>query len=586
MLLEVKPTPLYRQKQRVDLRNEKVLTLVGENGCGKSAILEKVFESRLHQEEGNFISFSSGQNERYSDIFDTHLKKSKRFLIENYRTDQNSLNAFNFDKKWARLLIFFATALKPQGNVRKFFTDRGYVDVSTDGLNNDLTSKLNFSIRVPKDYVLRHTNDLNIEALNPEHLSFRQTIVHQLLEKLILSFISDYDFEIALKKSQFSLNASDVFTIFDNDVNAIFTFLGYACYKEKFLDINTTKLYLKNSLELKQLSDGEFQLLNIFAIIDLFDTDNTFFLFDEIDSHLHYLNTKRLWKVLSKIRGKVLTTTHSADSIIQNELHQIRLVNKGKIETKTLANDILSRLDTLSANQNLKLSVASKIKYIALIEDQFDWEVFKLLASKKVLDYDPSVLDKIQIVKCSAGYEDHTHTFGNSKIDWVDKFIEFNGKKDFVTKRIFMICDRDNLPVEGILQDLKVKGRGRIELNKGKKGTKVAFLLSWKRREIENYLLSYTMLQANGKLEELNSLLPVDHQIKENNSCDNASVQRLDVKKVLQPLYIMDGVETITVDERGVDFDKVKSVIDQIPASEISDDISSMYNLIKKETSN
>ena len=44
-----------------------------------------------------------------------------------------------------------------------------------------------------------------------------------------------------------------------------------------------SKLLIKNDLEFQQLSDGEYQLLSIYALIDLFDEVDTVFLLDEVD---------------------------------------------------------------------------------------------------------------------------------------------------------------------------------------------------------------------------------------------------------------------------------------------------------------
>ena len=67
MELNLAPNPLHPQVQT--LRIDKVATLIGENGSGKSSILLSVFEQRLagrDHEQLKVVCFSSGQNENYS----------------------------------------------------------------------------------------------------------------------------------------------------------------------------------------------------------------------------------------------------------------------------------------------------------------------------------------------------------------------------------------------------------------------------------------------------------------------------------------------------------------------------------------
>lgn len=190
-------------------------------------------------------------------------------------------------------------------------------------------------------------------------------------------------------------------------------------------------------------------------------------------------------------------------------------------------------------------------------------------------------MQQIHYIKCSAGFNSYADRFGNSKLDWVDSFKKHH--KEPFTKSIFLICDRDNLSVNdvldnGLVTDSEATGRRkRIQL----KGNKYAYLMSWKRREIENYLLSHTMLSAHGKLEEINQNIAPVNQLQEGNPGDNDDVRNLDVKTMLQPLYLKDGLAFVPTDESGVDYNKLSAIIAEIPENEISNDIVNIYNFIK-----
>ena len=96
MKLNLTPNTLYQQAQT--LRIDKVATLIGENGSGKSNILQSIFEQKLanndHQQL-NVVCFSSGQNERYSKNFSQHLNKERR------AGRGLNLECFYFDKSWS-----------------------------------------------------------------------------------------------------------------------------------------------------------------------------------------------------------------------------------------------------------------------------------------------------------------------------------------------------------------------------------------------------------------------------------------------------------------------------------------------------
>lgn len=592
MELVIPSNKIYNHPQTLQL-DSSVMTFVGENGCGKSAILESIFAKYLddNQNETRLITFSSGNNESFSSIFQDSIRRKQRFVINNFDDEEkfeNAINAFYFDENWVRFLVFFATALKRDGKVIEFLKLNNLVDVNDQGV--DITTKIGFPFRVRKYYNDKIINALRQEAEDLEYVakSIRRTFFHQYLTKLTEHIHSnEFDFEeenSRIVKSWKWFKAEDAAIILGTDTNKIFSFLAWASLYDNFIFRNECGLYFKNGLELNHLSDGEHQLLAIYALIDLFDSENSLFLLDEVDSHLYYRNIQKLWNVFGSISGKVITTTHSADSIILNEFSNIKLVEKGKIENDIVANKILDRLESLSAGGNYKLTVAAKVKYLALVEDYFDWFIFTELCKKKVPDFDLNVMQQIHYIKCSSGFYNNGQVFGDSKIKWVNSFNNHNS--DSATKSVFLLCDRDNLPIQDIqnsgwvINAQNIQRPNRIQL-KGSGNNRFAYLMSWKRREIENYLLSFTMLSVHGKLNEINHELSQAQQLQAHSPCDNDGVRNLDVKNKLQSLYLKDGLVNIPADESGVDYNKLSEIISEIPADEISEDILNVYNFIK-----
>ena len=72
MELNLAPNTLHPESQSFAI--DKYAALIGENGCGKSSILQAIFESRMADlllPDWKVVCFSSGHNERYSKAFES-----------------------------------------------------------------------------------------------------------------------------------------------------------------------------------------------------------------------------------------------------------------------------------------------------------------------------------------------------------------------------------------------------------------------------------------------------------------------------------------------------------------------------------
>lgn len=578
MELTVEQNKVCKERQNIRIENH-ILTLIGENGSGKSAILESIFKNQLQNDKIRLICFSSGQNESFSKIYFDYIDKARKTKVEGQINTLgiDVINSFYFDYNWSKILIFFATALKKDGLVRTLLKDNY---IQTNEFNDDISTQIQFSLTVGQVYINRIIEALKEEENEPFNPNLRKTDFHTLLGKLIEAKINkEFSFSIELKKTKIELKSNEVVNIFNRDIEKIFTFFSVACNDKYFIDLASIDLRFKNNLGLNDLSDGEYQLLVIYSILDLFDTNKTLFLFDEIDSHLYYKNITKLWSELSKITGNLITTSHIADSIVQNDYTTLKLVESGKVIEGHIAYDLLNRLNNLSESSEYVFKIASKIEYLVLVEDEFDWFVFKELAKIKLGNsYDFKKIDKIQVVKCSSGYSHVSQVFGDSRIKWVTNFN--NSNSIFKTNSIFMLCDRDDLPIGSISLSNGVQVTGVGSTVKFNKNRNTAYMLSWKRREIENYLLSYSCLKKNGILESVNYLLGEAYKLRMNDLMDNEQVQNIDVKKLLQPLYISDSGKKTISNPEGVDYEKLLKILSDISASEISVDIENMHNFI------
>ncbi|MCF2862897.1 AAA family ATPase [Pseudoalteromonas sp. Cnat2-41] len=595
MELTLAPNPLHNEQQTLHIN--KVATLIGENGCGKSSILQSVFEQRLNRlahQHLSVVCFSSGQNENYSEKFSNYLSRERQ------AGRGLNLECLYFDKPWSKLLIFLATAIKRNGKVRSFLNDRGYLTESEDR-RDDTTTVLKCSFKVTKDYAERVQRALKEEE-SGEINTLRNTPYFRSLDSFITEFYSDdYNFDQPIRKHSIEIPANRLINVsFDyprqaeagedaveaGEVNAHaqnttfdpeVSFFTQAADNDYFIDKQGYKLAFKDGLELDQLSDGEYQLLFLYALIDLFDAPNTLFLFDEADSHLHYKNVEKLWSLLHSIQGHAITTTHLLDSISakENRIEHLKVVENGRINDDNKIKQLINRLSVLSRAKSVEFEVCGKLPNIALLDDYNDWIIFTKLAARAGLDV--SRLTPVHAMKKSSSYATASETFAKGKIDWLHGLSKVESQ--LTTTKIFLICDRDEAALEWNARDgVQVNGRTYRDLLAAiqwPRGTNISpYLLAWKRREIKNYLLSHTALLHQGVLEQINNteLLRTPFYLQPNNPGDNDDIRRLNAKVVIDPLINTEGV--------GLDIEKLQAYIDLIPPEEISEDITNMYNFI------
>lgn len=594
MELNLAPNPLHQQGQTLSI--DKVATLIGENGSGKSSILQSVFEQRLagrDHENLKVVCFSSGQNENYSEKFSAYLKKERQ------AGRGLNLDCFYFDKSWSKLLIFLATATKRNGKVRSFLVEHSYVNESQPD-KDDLSTIFKCPFKVDKNYIGRVQDALKREERG-EKETLRATPYFRSLESFISNLISrDYEFEAPLRKQTINLTANDLIRVsFDyprqiqagdddaeageNNAQAMATnwdpevsFFTQAGDNNYFIDKSRCKLVFNNNIELDQLSDGEYQLLFLYALIDLFDSGNTLFLFDEADSHLHYKNVEKLWALLHSIQGHSITTTHLLDSISakENRIEHLKVVQNGKISEDNKIKQLINRLSVLSRAKSVEFEVCGKLPNIALLDDYNDWIIFTKLASRAGLDVNR--LSAVHAMKKSSSYATANETFGKGKIDWLHGLSKI--ESPLLTTQIFLICDRDEAALDwNAANGVQVNGQVYRELLNAIQWPRVTnvspYLLAWKRREIKNYLLSHTALSHHNVLAAINNPdIAQRNHLQPNNPGDNDDIRRLNAKGVIDPLINTEGI--------GLDIDKLQAYIDLIPPAEISVDITNMYNFI------
>lgn len=586
MTINIPAYKYIQNEQNINFSDRNICTLIGENGSGKSTILESIFNKYIEEDDKKVICFTSGQNELFYSIFDKHKQQSNKFKPD----ENNIINSFYFDYWWVRFLVFFAVTIKRNGKVKQYFDEKNY----------DLSSlSIDFKFRVRKPYINQIKNELQRES-NGEFAieSKRRTIHYNLLLKLINKKINvDYDFDEInnnIVKRTLSLNITEARNIFGNEANKIFTFLSHATMGWlSNIDIESCGLYLQQNveeLEFEQLSDGEYQLLSIYALIDLFDSENTIFLFDEIDSHLHFNNINKLWDILKSINGKVITTTHISESILNNDFNSISYIEKGKIVNDLVPKKILEKISNVVNQEKFIYQICSKLENIVLIDDESDWEIFKELAKIKIGEEAIILLKDIVAIKETSSYNSDFQLFGNEKIEFTKNIKAYSLANTINLKNIFMICDLDEYAVSNIGLNHQCIVTDKLkpsinEIQKFNNNQTSSYLLSWKRREILHYMISCSMLKEYNKIKELKKIANyiTEKKFINKNFDDDNNIKTAPKSKVKFIKQLMSKENGDVDADNWMDYDKLKQIISKIPANEISEDIVKMYEFIKSK---
>ncbi|QDF29488.1 AAA family ATPase [Halarcobacter anaerophilus] len=603
---------LHNQSQVLEF--DKIATFIGGNGSGKSTILKSIFDEKLKgstYQDYKIVCFSSGQNESYSKNFGDYLNAE--------RAKRNALNldCFYYDKLWSMLLIFLATTSKQDGEVRTFLKQKNYIH--ENDFEEDESTKLLFDVKVDDTYANIVQQSLEDEAKGKTDVITNKAYFRTLDNFITTLVKEDYEFKESLKE-EIQLDQNKLSRVsFEIDEGASFNpkvmFFTQAADNNYFIVKESFELIFEKDekiLHLSDLSDGEYQLLFLYSLIDLFDSENTLFLLDEADSHLHYKNIEKLWQVYFQAQGSIITTTHLLDSIVKAGTERLKMIEKGKIEPSTDPYKLLQRLDSLSDLTMMQHKIASMYKNVVLMDNANDWEIFKLLVQRKLSDKKTAkeIEDSLSEFIClSVSSSFHTkgmdiNEFGDNKISWVRSF-EKALNDSFVkgiptmTKHAFLICDGDEFPKNLIKDDnypseidslnftKKEKSRRKKEMAKPTSNNNLSkrVLLTWKRREIKHYLLSFTALSTSAKV--INDKLPYMCYLKQNDECDyidkdkkiyNEQLSRIPsdiVKNIIDPY--------INVDKKGFCSIEAQKYINKIPKEEISEDIVNMYNYLVGE---
>lgn len=148
-----------------------------------------------------------------------------------------------------------------------------------------------------------------------------------------------------------TLRTFDIGQINDSDrIRKTFLYLYIATLSNDTPIITNIEISLdkKNKLTMKSLSEGEKKLLLVEFIMNGYGDENTLYLFDEPDAHMHISRKKELINYFKKENYFTVLTTHSPTLLHYMDEKCVRLVQNGDKGLEVIKIDKLKQLETLT----------------------------------------------------------------------------------------------------------------------------------------------------------------------------------------------------------------------------------------------
>ncbi len=331
----------------ISYSNKKISFEVRSELTNKLLIKDKfeIFESFL---PNKIVAYSSGQNEtlswpiykynikRFSYYYREMLKdnmtyiedKKFIFLDEKYKYSNLITNLiFNLDKlqkinsvigiKQIKSYMFDLELKDQRKREIKLPADKEFLIKKLIGLSKVVPST-NYRITCRYDLNINNTKKIEEEFMGNSKSFFN-----------ILEFMEDinlYKIRPRQLNMQHNKNENGFRKICNSYVDGRKVFEIYNVKVETYNNLN---------ININDISDGEFQLLQIVGAICIYDDDNTLFLFDEPESHFNSKWRANFVDYISSLinkKSQIIFTTHNLEILTDIRKEYIYLLENGNIQ--------------------------------------------------------------------------------------------------------------------------------------------------------------------------------------------------------------------------------------------------------------
>lgn len=496
--------------------DRKLVILIGENGVGKSTVLEaiqlvltgshKLIESIGINNLINLKAVDSFLNSK-KNVRDLPIVRVELFLNEDLEDD--TINGIHYE---------LVTSSIPKNGIS--LTLKPDVDIYYSEII-EILEKTNL---FPFEYYKTEFKTFSGKS----YTSFSKTksiYKHKFIRNLSLSYKRGmkeyikgiYESSVDEPKRKFiNINFREQTSRFIEDNLRTFSDINFQFEHENENSFQNNLTIYENGININNFGHGEKLLLNIESDL-ISGIDNTVVLLEEPETHLSYLNMHKLIDVISNSTNEqIFVTTHS--NMIAARLGLNNLIMLGNAHKVTL-NDISEETATFfakSANTNLLNFILSD--KVILVEGNAEYILMDYLYQK--ITFKESYKDNIAIISCGG------KTF--------KRYIEIG---ILVNKKIAVITDNDNNPPINVIKSFLVEGHNNIN--------------AFTDMNIENNTLEVSLYHYNQKLFEkrlkTNSMSKGLLSFMLENKTESAYriLTKIEPELIVVPNYIEDAIKWI-----------------------------------------
>ncbi|AZQ44105.1 AAA family ATPase [Nonlabens ponticola] len=398
----------YKNLEIKLVHSSDIIALIGNNGSGKSNLLEAlsyIFRSLYRETETVSFDYFIEYTNLAQQTIKIEKKKSKTTAFVN---DVSTINISQYlpkkvialysgeeDRLWRKCYFPFygdyvsninksskqgllqSVSLMPQ----MLYLNKFYWHISLLAL---IISDLDDNKVFVKDV-------LGITQVDKISFQFKKDNYSEYNDGSVLDFIKIID-----KKSEYTLKEFKKL-INDNDYipDDVYKLLYVAFTPKSTKIISDIVIRFNEHLSIEDLSEGEKKLLLIKSAFEFASQEDSLFILDEPDAHIHLNNKEQIIKTFNpyKSNRQIVVTTHSPTVTKSINDDSLFMVNDGKIIPKE-KQEIIDDLTGDFWNKHQQSSfLSSDKKIILLVEGKHDLKhiktAFKALSSKyPSLDFD------------------------------------------------------------------------------------------------------------------------------------------------------------------------------------------------------
>ncbi|MDD4575163.1 MAG: AAA family ATPase [Bacteroidales bacterium] len=381
-------------------KNDGVTVFIGNNGSGKSNIIEalsSIFAGLYNHDMNPVFSYELKYKKDNNDILisynhtSTHNKYTFNNIPEGNYLPNQVIGLYSGEelRLWERYYFKFydnynKNILSSKATVSEYmkmlFINKHHWDIALltmlqsdleidDILGDKEISSITFhfdksAIENVKNYNKNNSNEVTLFSL--------KILETDKVRKKSNNGLTSIEFPIELFKKEFIPTHTEFFKLLS---------VALLPKESSWKLITSIELWFRNGFSSKELSEGEKKLLLIKFITRILSDENSIFLLDEPDSHIHINNKERIKQQLYDFEQKAyvqsIITTHSPTLTMCFKDENLFMLDNGKLVEKQKYNIIQSLTGEFWNSQQQNIFLTSKKPIILLVEGKHDREHIK-----------------------------------------------------------------------------------------------------------------------------------------------------------------------------------------------------------------